>query len=61
MRLFILKKSIIGEIFSLLVISILLISFSNNNKSIQTMSWATQNKTIVLDAGHGYPDERSIQ
>lgn len=55
------NKKRIGIILFSLVISISLIRLNKNNQSIQTMAWGGNNKTIVLDAGHGYPDERGIK
>ena len=51
------KKRIL---FITIVIIILLMSFAiinNNNKTISTVTLPATNKTIVLDAGHGLPDE----
>ena len=31
----------------------------NNNETVPTVSLPVSNKVIVLDAGHGVPDERS--
>ena len=46
--------------FILLTILISLVSFSVSSKvenTVQTVSLPVNNKTIVLDAGHGYPDQ----
>lgn len=51
------KKRMRIILFSL-VISISIVGLSKNTKTTETMSWVGERKTIVLDAGHGYPDER---
>ena len=54
--LFINKKRII---FILIILFVSIISFSTNRNTeniIQTVSLPISDKTIVLDAGHGYPD-----
>jgi len=61
MRFFNSKKVKIGVVLILLIIAIWIIEFNNKNKSIQTMCKPIQNKKIVLDAGHGAPDERCIK
>ena len=46
--------------FILLTILISVVSFSVSSKvenTVQTVSLPVNNKTIVLDAGHGYPDQ----
>ena len=55
---FIINKKRIS--FILLIITISVISFSissNSENTIETVSLPVSNKTVVLDAGHGYPDE----
>lgn len=46
---------------TLIIIFILIISsiynLNNNKSTIQTVSLPVSGKTIVLDAGHGQPDE----
>ena len=55
---FIINKKRITFILTMIIISV--ISFSLNKEkldTIQTVSLPISNKTIVLDAGHGYPDK----
>ena len=42
------------------ILSLLLLNTKKHNKTIETLSWSIQKKTIILDAGHGLPDTRSI-
>lgn len=53
----------IGEIFAIITLCIFAISFiiKNNekNNTIVTNSTAVTSHVIVIDAGHGKPDERS--
>lgn len=51
------KKKRICITLLTLVISFLCISLIKNRETIQTLSWIKNNKTIVIDPGHGYPDE----
>lgn len=45
-------------IFLFILISVISYSLSfNNKKTISTVSLPVTNKVIVIDAGHGYPDE----
>lgn len=53
----ILNKKRISVIFLSLMLSISLVKVMKNNESIETMSWSAENKVIILDAGHGVPDE----
>lgn len=53
------NKRRIGIFILFLIVSISMVDLCKNKKTIETMSWTDANKTIVLDAGHGYPDERS--
>ncbi|MDD3303348.1 MAG: hypothetical protein PHP54_00300 [Clostridia bacterium] len=61
MKLKLLKKRI-GFVFVFVCISILtygIIGIVNkNNKSLSVNATPIANKTIVIDAGHGKPDER---
>ena len=50
------KKRIKIALFSL-IISISVLGVYNSKKTVETISWVGDTKTIVLDAGHGYPDE----
>ena len=60
MRIYILNKKRIGIILILLIISVSIIKVQKMEKAIQTIAWANKSKTIILDAGHGIPDERRI-
>lgn len=53
----ILKKKRIGLFLLSLVISISFVKFTNNKPSVETMAWVAENKVIILDPGHGTPDE----
>ncbi len=53
----VLKKKRIGMIFLSLIISLSFATIINKNESVETMAWASESKVIVLDAGHGIPDE----
>ena len=44
-------------IFLFIFLSIVLFIISNNNKTIPTSSTPISNSVIIIDAGHGYPDE----
>lgn len=49
--------------FILIILMISVISFAINSKNentISTVSLPASGKTIVLDAGHGYPDEGDL-
>ena len=62
MKLTILNKRI-GFVCIFVCISILMYGIigivNKNNKSLQVNSTPITNKTIVIDAGHGKPDERN--
>ena len=34
--------------------------FNRDNKTIETVALPVEDKVIIIDAGHGFPDERSI-
>lgn len=54
---FIITKKRIGFILMTILISVISFSLSSNkDDTIQTVSLPVTGKTIVLDAGHGYPD-----
>ena len=61
----VLNKKRISIILSAIFISLftfLFVSEKNiNNSTIPTVSLPVSGKTIVLDAGHGVPDERSAK
>lgn len=56
---FVVHKKRILFIFIAIIISVLgyQVSIKNNRDIIETVSLPVSGKTIVLDAGHGYPDE----
>lgn len=48
-------------LFSCICLSILsFLVFNTNTKTVSTSSTPISGKVIIIDAGHGYPDERSI-
>ena len=53
------KKRIILIIF-ILGISVFIFKMTNNTykDNIETVALPVSNKVVVIDAGHGYPDER---
>jgi N-acetylmuramoyl-L-alanine amidase len=59
------SKKRIELVFSLVIASTLIFTISNrseeveNTNTVQTVSLPVTNKVIVVDAGHGIPDERS--
>ena len=60
MQFLFLNKRRMGIILFSLIISISCIKLCTKHKSVQTMAWTSEKKTIILDPGHGYPDKRSI-
>lgn len=66
----IINKKRIQIILSCIIVGILAFSFqvadNNNNNdekenAVQTTATPVSGKTVVLDAGHGVPDERSTK
>lgn len=53
----VLKTKRVGIVFLSLIISIFCATVINKNESVETMAWTSESKVIVLDAGHGIPDE----
>ena len=53
------KVVIMFSILSLILVACYVAIIPQKEKSIETVSLPVSNKTIVLDAGHGIPDERS--
>lgn len=53
----ILKRKRVGIVFLSLIISLSFATIINKNESVETMAWTSESKVIVLDAGHGIPDE----
>ena len=47
-------------IFMCLILAISFGGVKKNNNTIETVALPVENKVIILDAGHGFPDERSI-
>ena len=58
----ILNKKRLIFIFSSLIISVLTVSIFYNKQSenIETVALPVSNKVVVLDAGHGRPDEGEL-
>ena len=54
----ILNKKRILIIFICLILSILFVEIKKENKTVETVALPVENKVIILDSGHGYPDER---
>lgn len=52
------KVVIMFSILSLIVAACYVAIIPQKTNSIETVSLPVSNKTIVLDAGHGIPDER---
>lgn len=55
----ILNKKRIITILSMICVSLFAFSFqiANENKTVETVALPISNKVIVIDAGHGVPDE----
>ena len=53
----ILKKKRVGIVFLSLIIFLSFATIIIKNDSVETMAWTSESKVIVLDAGHGIPDE----
>ena len=54
------KRLIIITMFVFVsVFTFMIANKDNKSNTIQTVSLPVSNKTIVIDAGHGVPDERS--
>lgn len=51
------KKRFIVISFSILI-SVSLLPLNKNRSNVETMVWVSNSKTIVIDPGHGFPDER---
>ena len=60
----VLRKKYIITIFVciiLLVGIIGIINMNSNRETVSTVALPVENKVIILDSGHGYPDERCIK
>ena len=55
------NKKRIMIIFICLLLSISFAKIKIKNETIETVALPVEDKVIVLDAGHGYPDERSLK
>lgn len=57
----ILNKKRLMAIVSMICLSIFVFTFqiAQKEETVQTVSLPVSNKVIVIDAGHGVPDERS--
>ncbi len=53
------KKRILFIMLAVIVSVIVPYLLENNDETIETVALPVSNKVIVLDAGHGTPDERS--
>jgi hypothetical protein len=51
--------SVLGGMFLLIVTIAYANNIKYNKKTVETVNVPVTNKVIVLDAGHGKPDERS--
>ncbi len=57
MRFIWLKKKRIIIFCFILIVSVFGVNLIKHNNTIETMSWNINKKTIILDPGHGFPDE----
>lgn len=55
------NKKRIMIIFICLLLSISFAKIKIKNETIETVALPVEDKVIILDAGHGYPDERSLK
>lgn len=53
----VLKTKRVGIVLFSLIISIFCATVMNKKESVETMAWTSESKVIILDAGHGIPDE----
>lgn len=56
----ILNKKRILTITICLVLTFFMAGIKRKNEIIETVALPVENKVIIIDAGHGSPDERSI-
>lgn len=54
----VLSKKRILFIMLAIVVAVCIPSIRKNNDTIEATALPVSNKVIVLDAGHGFPDER---
>lgn len=54
---FVINRKRIIFVFSMLLVSVMSFYINKEDKTIPTVSLPVSDKTIVLDAGHGYPDK----
>lgn len=57
---FVLNKKRILTVTICLVLSFFLIGVSEKKETIETVALPVEDKVIIIDAGHGFPDERSF-
>lgn len=57
----ILNKKRILIIFVCLIVSISFAQMRGKEQTVETVALPTENKVIILDAGHGHPDNRCIK
>lgn len=43
-----------------LVLSFFFVGMKKNNEVVETVALPVEDKVIIIDAGHGFPDERSF-
>ena len=55
---FVLNKKRILTITICLVLSFFFAGMKENNKTVETVALPVEDKVIIIDAGHGFPDER---
>ena len=58
---FVLNKKRILTITICLVLFFFFAGMKENNKTVETVALPVEDKVIIIDAGHGYPDERSLK
>ena len=54
------KNKRIGVFFIALMLTVSIVGLNSRKETVDTMSWSVSNKVIVLDAGHGLPDEGAV-
>lgn len=55
------KRLTVVAFLILVVVFSSLLAINKSTKTVETVSLPVSNKVIVLDAGHGVPDERSTE
>ena len=57
---FVLNKKRILTITICLVLTFAMVGMTRKNETIETVALPVEDKVIIIDAGHGFPDERCI-